>query len=1148
MAASASKSKLQLIAEPHIVDYYREIEKVVDAQYNLATEARQTGLDVSTDVESTPTVDLADRCENIVGPPGIANRYREVIKETKGNRMKAIFQIFREILEQKWVKIEDRRKRLEQAVKTCLVIQTEGVVVAPLDGVPEIKISRNFDGTEYVDIFYAGPIRAAGGTATVLPLILGDYARKLMGLDVYKPTEDEIERYVEEMEIYDEIFSRQYRLKPDEIRKIARNCPVCINGVPTEIREVSVHKNLGRIPSNRVRGGACLVISEGLALKALKVIDMAKVLGLDWRWLEDIAKVDKNAEKEKSLEPSYTFLTRLAAGRPIFCYPSRFGGFRLRYGRARNTGIMAKGIHPATMYLLDEFVAVGTQLKVEKPGKSAGIFPCDSVEGPIVKLLNGEVRKIETVEEAMQVRHSVDKILFLGDILVSYGDFRQTAYRLLPAGYCTEWWLLELENVLASGKQLQGVEIDNIFASNGKVDPSTAIEISMQLGIPLHPDYIQYFSALTLEDVEYLVAVVKEAEKIFDGNKIRETYLPNGEKTKDLLERIGLPHRVAEGRIIIEEKYAYPFLKIFGAMSQENKISGDNPLDALSRLSGLTIRDKAGTFIGTRMGRPEASRPRKMVGNPHVLFPIGLAGASTRSINKAMLKFDSKTQREGVIEVEIATYECLGCKEITAQVFCKRCNKRTERVLWCENCTSMGKESFCKICGNERLPYRSGKINVKELVDEAASNLGARLPDIVKGVKGLINDEKIAEPLEKGILRAIYDLHPFRDGTIRYEVLNAPLTHFKPAEIGTSVEQLRQLGYAKDRYGKELANENQLVEILPQDLVLHEDAGDFFVRVCKFADDLLTRFYHLQPHYNVNNKAQLIGQLLLGLAPHTSAAIVGRVIGYTKARVCFAHPYFHQTKRRNIDGDQDSLMLLMDCLLNFSESYLSKSRGGRMDAPIAFTIALNPTEIDDEVHNMECGKGFPIDFYEKTWQNVLPQQLTNIEKVKERLNTQLQYSQIWFTHETSDFSAGPKMSKYVQLQTMEEKIKGQAVLQGKIAAVDKKDALERVLMSHFLPDIIGNARGFSRQVFRCSTCNAKFRRVPLRGKCIKCNGHIILTIAQGSVRKYLNIAKEIVKTHGLSDYIRQRLELTEKEIDSIFAAESKEQKSLVEYV
>jgi len=185
-------------AEPQVMDYYRKLAERVAKQFEVAVKAKNLGKDVKLQVESTPAVDLADRCENMIGPKGIAKRYREVIEDVHGNRVKAIFQIFREIIEEQWIKIPDKQKRVEQAVKTALVLITEGVVVAPIDGVPSVKISKNFDGSEYVDIYYAGPIRAAGGTATVFPLILGDYARKLMQLDRYKPTEEEVERYVEE--------------------------------------------------------------------------------------------------------------------------------------------------------------------------------------------------------------------------------------------------------------------------------------------------------------------------------------------------------------------------------------------------------------------------------------------------------------------------------------------------------------------------------------------------------------------------------------------------------------------------------------------------------------------------------------------------------------------------------------------------------------------------------------------------------------------------------------------------------------------------------------------------------------------------------------------------------------------------------------
>ena len=156
--------------EQIIQDYFALLKKKVGEEYEVARVCREKGKDVMLEIECPPTLDLADRTENIIGPIGIAKRYRELYKELDGNRNKVIFTIFREILEQKLGDIPDSEKRLEQAVKTSLMLVTEGVVVAPLDGVPNVKISKNPDGSKYVDIYFAGPIRAAGGTATVLPL------------------------------------------------------------------------------------------------------------------------------------------------------------------------------------------------------------------------------------------------------------------------------------------------------------------------------------------------------------------------------------------------------------------------------------------------------------------------------------------------------------------------------------------------------------------------------------------------------------------------------------------------------------------------------------------------------------------------------------------------------------------------------------------------------------------------------------------------------------------------------------------------------------------------------------------------------------------------------------------------------------------
>ncbi len=53
------------------------------------------------------------------------------------------------------------------------------------------------------------------------------------------------------------------------------------------------------------------------------------------------------------------------------------------------------------------------------------------------------------------------------------------------------------------------------------------------------------------------------------------------------------------------------------------------------------------------------------------------------------------------------------------------------------------------------------------------------------------NTKGIVEIIEKGILRAENDLRVFRDGTIRYDATDAPLTHFYPNEIGTDWKNLK---------------------------------------------------------------------------------------------------------------------------------------------------------------------------------------------------------------------------------------------------------------------------------------------------------------------------------------------------------------------
>ena len=84
---------------------------------------------------------------------------------------------------------------------------------------------------------------------------------------------------------------------------------------------------------------------------------------------------------------------------------------------------------------------------------------------------------------------------------------------------------------------------------------------------------------------------------------------------------------------------------------------------------------------------------------------------------------------------------------------------------------------------------------------------------MLRGVKGLTNLNKTPEIIEKGILRAKYELSVYKDGTIRFDGTNAPLTHFTPAEVGVPVEKIKQLGYDYDTHGLPLTDPNQVCEL-----------------------------------------------------------------------------------------------------------------------------------------------------------------------------------------------------------------------------------------------------------------------------------------------------------------------------------------------
>ncbi|WP_457554941.1 DNA polymerase II large subunit [Candidatus Pyrohabitans sp.] len=1608
-----------------IDEYFCLLEERLREGLEIAQRARRLGFDPSLEVEIPLAKDMAERVEGLVGPQGVASRVRELCSEMSAEE--AALTIAKEIVEGRFGGFDSREAAAEQALRTALAILTEGIVAAPLEGIVKVKIKKNADGGEYLAIYFAGPIRSAGGSAQALAVLVGDVIRQALGLERYVATEEEVERFVEEVDLYHHEAARlQYFPSASELRTAVRSLPVEVTGEPTEKVEVAGYRDLPRVETNQLRGGAVLVLAEGLLQKAPKVLKHVRRLGLEgWEWLAHLVSGKKQEKEEhpeavSRVEPSFKYIKDLVAGRPVLSHPSAKGGFRLRYGRSRASGFASMAIHPATMVITGGFIAIGTQLKTERPGKGTAVTPCDTIEGPVVKLRDGSVVRVTSVEMAQEIKEQVGEILFLGDILVNYGDFLENNHPLAPAGYCEEWWVQELEQALKDEKG----EKYRRFLDPAKVpSEEEALELSMKLGVPLHPRYTYFYHDVTKEDLKAL------AEWVFTGKIQDDALVLEMSPEKRVLELLCVPHRVVEGRVVLEEYRA--LLHCLGSSMERFSQAYERSRDAMELVNsfGVTVREKAPTYIGARMGRPEKAKERKMSPPVNVLFPIGHAGGKTRDVKKAA--------QAGKIRVEVAYRQCDNCGEVSIFSRCPRCGGETKLRRICSACGFVAgdERDSCPKCGGRLAHCSEREIELRKLLTRAERRVGST-PSDLKGVIGMTSSYKIPEALEKGILRSRNGVFVFKDGTSRFDATDVPVTHVRPREIGVSVEKMRELGYTRDYLGNPLESEEQLVELFPQDIILPESGAEYLLRVARFVDELLEEFYGLEPYYNANTKEDLLGHLVLGLAPHTSAAILGRIVGFSRASVGYAHPYFHAAKRRNCfhpeekilvqgkgylrfrellnlctawrrdeagtrimipkeklfvtsfdpatgkvikgeikevsvhsapdhliylktrsgkelrvtpdhrfpvfsegkavkkearelkvgellaspkeveceegltridllellsgaevekdimvrglsreeildilikfsgekekylskaseklginkktlfsyisrksiplwilkkifgdkikeslpdriklsvkrdkiavnriindlsalgellgfyaaegyircknrnfyqvsfassdeelkeriselirtvfgvessgegrwevaissrliywffkiigagedaqekripgiifscgrdvrisflkayfegdgfiakdrydirsttvsrdlaldiamllkslgiackvtsekrkirrghvhefynrrgkeiefngyairissenahkflseikflssrkkarvrevienvplrsamamadggsvwleeivekrivaadaefvvslnvepshvvlvndifayncDGDEDSVFLMMDAFLNFSRYFLPATRGGTMDAPLVLTTRLDPGEVDSEAHNIDVVERYPLEFYEATLRFAKPQEFEGrIETVRQRLGGREAYCGLRFTHDTSDISAGVAVSAYKTLKEMVDKLEKQLSLAKKLRSVDERDVARRVIESHFLPDLAGNLRAFATQKVRCVNCNAKYRRVPLLGRCRRCGGKLVLTVARGSVEKYLKVTEELLERYSLEDYLRQRVKILRMSIESIFIDESVEQKSLKDY-
>jgi len=181
--------------------------------------------------------------------------------------------------------------------------------------------------------------------------------------------------------------------------------------------------------------------------------------------------------------------------------------------------------------------------------------------------------------------------------------------------------------------------------------------------------------------------------------------------------------------------------------------------------------------------------------------------------------------------------------------------------------------------------------------------------------------------------------------------------------------------------------------------------------------------------------------------------------------------------------------------------------------------------VDSEVYNMDTTNILPLEFYRKSLEYPEPSEIEDIiPNVEKKLGKPEQFEGLLFTHNTSSISLGPLSTAYVKAKNMEDKIRRQIEVMKKIIAVDFSDAIGKFLEGHVLRDIFGNLRSFGTQAFKCMKCKQKIRRIPLNGRCPRCNEPLHLSVYKNMVLKYFRLAYQITQELPRDDFRAQQFE------------------------
>jgi DNA polymerase II large subunit len=72
--------------------------------------------------------------------------------------------------------------------------------------------------------------------------------------------------------------------------------------------------------------------------------------------------------------------------------------------------------------------------------------------------------------------------------------------------------------------------------------------------------------------------------------------------------------------------------------------------------------------------------------------------------------------------------------------------------------------------------------------------------------------------------------------------------------------------------------------------------------------------------------------------------------------------------------------------------------------------------------------------------------------------------------------------------------------------------------------------------------------MPLTGECRECGGRVNLTVHRGSVEKYMDTAVRVAEEFDCRPYTKQRLEVLETSLESVFENDKNKASSLGDFM